>query len=742
MSQTKAIRKLIKKVNRIEKELNGRLIERHEEVHGTIVCLLAEQHGLFIGPPGTGKCYGKNTPILMFDGRVKSVQDIVVGERLMGDDSTSRKVLNTTVGTGLLYKIIPVKGESFVVNEDHILSLVKSGRQVRSHGKVVGYRDYDRIFNIPVKDFLSMPDQIRYKLYRKGVQFPSKSIAIDPYILGIWLGGGCKYNASITSFDKEVVDEIYRYADFLGLQITATKEKGRYAITTGYTGNPIHKFSFQKLLREYGLIMNKHIPDKYKYNSRPIRLELLAGLIDADGSKEEKSEILSYTCSNEKLMDDAIYLCRSLGFAVYKKSRNTRCNGKDFPSFRISISGDCSVIPIKIPRKKCKKRKQIKNPFFTGFKIEEVGLGDYYGFSLDGNHLHLLGDFTVSHNSLQTELICERITGIEYFERLLTKFSTPEELFGPVSLPKLKEGKHERILKNMMPVAHVARIDEIWKGNSSILNSLLSLINERVFYNGTKGVFASPLISIFGTSNEMPESDELSALYDRFSLRYMVDYVGEDSSFKRLLQLNGAGSSKITKLKFDELCVLHEYRMGEVNIGSDILDMVLQLRGQLKRDGITVSDRRWRTALDILKVEAMLQERNDVHQDDLEILAHMLWNQPSEKKQVMSAVMQISNPALMRAIEVKDVCADVYSKAMSAPDDEKDGYGIEANKKLGTGIKELEGLVTVHQSKRLGEIISQLRRWKSEVLHHCLGISPMEDEDDDEEIDDEAEVLV
>jgi len=343
--------------------------------------------------------------------------------------------------------------------------------------------------------------------------------------------------------------------------------------------------------------------------------------------------------------------------------------------------------------------------------------------------------------SMLTEEVCDRIKGISYFERLLTKHSTPEELFGPPSLKLLKMDRFERVLTGMMPSAHVARIDEIWKGNSSILNSLLSLINERVFYNGTAGVFSSPLISIFGTSNEMPEDDSLSALYDRFMLRYIVDYVGEDSSFKQVLTFNGTAPRKGRALiTLDDLVTLHEFRAGSVNIGDDIIDMIAQMRTELRREGIVVSDRRWRTSLDVIKSETLLCGRNDVRQDDLNIMADVLWNKPDERKTVAGVILQISNPSLKRALELKDAAADVYSQALLASEDEKDGYGIEANKKLKKFHEELEKLSKTNKSGKVGKVRDQIKRQQNEVLKHCLGLE-IDSLDDSDEVDDEVEFV-
>ena len=132
--------------------------------------------------------------------------------------------------------------------------------------------------------------------------------------------------------------------------------------------------------------------------------------------------------------------------------------------------------------------------------------------------------------------LCRRIEGANYFQWLLTKFSTPEEIFGAVSLKSLEQDDYRRVTDHKLPEAHIAFLDEIFKANSSILNALLTLINERLFHNGRERVIV-PLITMFGASNELPDEDELTALFDRFMLRFMVDYIGEEFRFEFLVLL-------------------------------------------------------------------------------------------------------------------------------------------------------------------------------------------------------------
>lgn len=149
-------------------------------------------------------------------------------------------------------------------------------------------------------------------------------------------------------------------------------------------------------LRELKLINNKHIPNSYKCNSKRVRLQLLAGLIDSDGYVNNKKNYIEITTKLPKLRDDILYLVRSLGYAGYSSVKNI--NDKNY--YRINISGNLKEIPTKIKRKNIiNNRTTHRNHLRTGFNIKYLGVDDYYGFELDGNHLYCLGDFTVTHNS-------------------------------------------------------------------------------------------------------------------------------------------------------------------------------------------------------------------------------------------------------------------------------------------------------------------------------------------------------
>ena len=308
--------------------------------------------GILSLPCGFGKCLGFNTPIMMYDGRIKMVQDVVVGDKLMGDDSRPRNVLSLARGKETMYKVIPTKGDSYIVNESHILSLKCCNKSRYPKGTKV---------DMSVLDYLALPKSYHGSSgpllgYRVPVEFPEKYVDLDPYALGYWLGDGKR-----------------------------TPNKFLY------------------MLQKHNLIKNKHIPILYKCNSRKNQLELLAGIIDSNGSyKDDGYDIIQ---KKENLLDDIIFIARSLGFAAYKKKCIKSCiyKGEKIEGiyYKTNIHGSrLEEIPVKCPHKKALPRKQIKDVLNTRIRLEKQDLDDYYGFEIDGNRRFLLGDFTVTHNTI------------------------------------------------------------------------------------------------------------------------------------------------------------------------------------------------------------------------------------------------------------------------------------------------------------------------------------------------------
>lgn len=253
----------------------------------TLQTLREHGGGVLQLPCGLGKCLAKGTPILMFDGTIKPVEEIRVGDQVMGDDSTPRHVLSLAQGQEQMYQIKPNKGEPWGCNQSHILSLKSPSNQ---------------IIDIALSDYLQLPEPKSLKLYKVPVIFPSKPIQVDPYWIGWWCGRN-------------------------GVEI----------------------------------------PHVYKCNSRTVQSKVLSGLIGGNSFPHSHHH-------SESFINDVVFLSHSLGLVVDR--RLDQCQ----------IIGDHLLI-------------NLSEDLMTDFMVESIGMGDYYGFMIDGNGRFLLGDFTVTHNT-------------------------------------------------------------------------------------------------------------------------------------------------------------------------------------------------------------------------------------------------------------------------------------------------------------------------------------------------------
>jgi len=255
---------------------------------------------------------------------------------------------------------------------------------------------------------------------------------------------------------------------------------------------------------------------------------------------------------------------------------------------------------------------------------------------LSGHHVLIIGPPGTAKSMLADEL-CRRLAGATYFQWLLTKFTTPEELFGAVSLAALERDEYRRVTALKLPEAHIAFLDEVFKANSSILNAVLTLMNERHFHNGRQ-VETVPLITLFGASNELPEDDELQALYDRFLVRFVVSYIEEDFRFLKMLQARPPAAR--TTLPLEALRVA-QAEARAVTIPDAIFRSLAELRRELAKSQLVSSDRRYRQALDLLRAHAYLDGRARVVDEDLFLLEHVLWRDPTERAEVRNTVHRL-----------------------------------------------------------------------------------------------------
>lgn len=237
-----------------------------------------------------------------------------------------------------------------------------------------------------------------------------------------------------------------------------------------------------------------------------------------------------------------------------------------------------------------------------------------------------------------------------YFQWLLTKYTTPEEVFGPPSLLHLKEtGRYVRNVEGKMPVARFAFLDEYRRANSSILNSLLTIMNERLFFNDGTHVEV-PLDVVFAGTNNFEPDDDLHAIDDRFHLRYEVHELAENGNVQAMLmsRLDEHPEKVLTYAEIQQA----QAEAAEIPVGADIIETIIGLRDTLKGQGVEPSDRRFAEALPIIRAEAWLNGHEKVETTDLRVLRHVMWSRLQDQKPVEKAVLELVNPLDREAHEL------------------------------------------------------------------------------------------
>lgn len=442
------------------------------------------------GAAGVGKCFKKNTPILMYDGNIKMVQDVNVGDNLMGDDSTPRKVLSLGSGRDTMYKIKNDDGETYTVNSEHILCLKYCNKNtIKNDNKynryVVTWFDnvdvkikykyfyYDsktsvkssqllcleaaktfirsikqnvsNICEISVKRYLKLPKNIKRSLkgYYAPVEFSEKNVKIHPYIIGFLLGKS---------------NENHRNSKFL-----------------------------YDLFDKYSIKKTKGIPYNYLCNSRKARLLLLAGLLDTSETSGSETNCFKLSNYNKQMINDIVYLCRSLGLLCSRKIQNY--GSKIYKGVKIEhnicdihISGDViSQIPfLKSHNINCKNNS--KTELVSSIRVKRLKEDDYYGFMIDNNERFLLGNFIVTHNTKIIRSLADALD-LPFYQINFGGLNDASVLTGhSETYVGSKPGKIVEILTNCKynnPIIYLDEIDKISESKAvEIFGILTHLLDE------------------------------------------------------------------------------------------------------------------------------------------------------------------------------------------------------------------------------------------------------------------------
>ncbi|MDY7079263.1 MAG: AAA family ATPase [Chloroflexota bacterium] len=342
-------------------------------------------------------------------------------------------------------------------------------------------------------------------------------------------------------------------------------------------------------------------------------------------------------------------------------------------------------------------------------------------------HVVLIGPPGTAKSSLVRDLAAG-LGGLRFFSWLLTEFSVPEELFGPLDISALEQGQYRRLTAGKLPNAELAFIDEVFKAGPAILNTLLSVMQERLFYNDGQPT-PVPLVSLIGASNETPTGEqELEALWDRFTVRLQVGYIQEPGNFVRML--TGSTGNAVQVLSRADLEAAQE-AAARVPVPGAVLDMTVQLRQVLSDHGIVVSDRRYKESLDLLRAVAFLDGRDEVIEDDLLILQHVLWHNPSQAAEVARLVFAVAEPLLVGIAEVEDEALAAVTEARQVlsggtPGAQETQQLLEAVGSLRETLKKLEALEEQIAGRpkaaaALERTHDRVKGWQAEVLK-ALGV--------------------
>ena len=540
---------------------------------------LTYKRGIILwGPPG---CHSKGTKILMYNGSIKNVEDVVVDDELMGPDSKLRKVNFLCRGIDKMYRITPTIGDSFVVNAHHVMYLERSR---------IGDKHLPETIEVMVKDYLGWTDNKKnsYKLTRKPVVYSDthNELPLDPYFLGLWLGDGNTNWTCVTTADKIIVDYLDKYAKIFNLHLRGNKQSKNKSTTYYFVGDKFRDNKLLCLMREMNLIGNKHIPQIYLNASIEDRLSLLAGLIDTDGHYSNSCfenngwkgsyEIIQ---KNENLAKQIVFLARSLGFRATCKQVKKGIKNIGFVGFyfRIYIGGDLHNVPVKLEDKKCNKslaNNKKKNVLRCGIKdVSLIGDDNFYGFNLSDDHLYLTEDFIVHENSGKTctvNLIMKDV--VVDRNGIVIKFTNPGLFI---------EGM--RILREIQPTTPVVVLMED-------IDSIIEHYEESPVLNILDGVESVQRVVFLATTN-YPEclGPRIINRPSRFDKRFHIGYPNPESRMLYFKHLCGGKDLKIDLARWvkdtDKFSIAHlkELFVAVIIIGDDY-DEALENLKLMKED--------------------------------------------------------------------------------------------------------------------------------------------------------------
>jgi MoxR-like ATPase len=352
---------------------------------------------------------------------------------------------------------------------------------------------------------------------------------------------------------------------------------------------------------------------------------------------------------------------------------------------------------------------------------------------LAGQHSLLLGPPGTAKSALARELT-GRIDGARYWEILLSKFTDPKRMFGPVDVAALVQGRYTQVFDGRATQCDIAMIDEIFKCSAGALNETLAFLNERLYHPENGGPpISCPLIAAITASNELPAGEELSAIYDRLLVRLEVGYLADPSNFAALVRsaVTPPVPPARTTVPMEALRHAVTAAVPAIGVPDGIVDAICQLRAALRRAELTASDRRWKQAVRLLQASAFLDGRAEVSENDLAVLTAVLWDSTAERPTVEREVLQLVNPDAGEALDLLDAIAELDAQLDAKAGQSRESLSEwaikEANGKLAKAGKRLEqmradALAAGRSTATLDDVIARRRAVHARVMVEALGV--------------------
>jgi len=564
------------------------------------------------------ECFDPNTPILLWNGSIKLAKDIIVGDKLIEDNGNSTEVRTTCSGHTLMYEVQQLSENcvNYTVTSNHILTLkIKKHKKIRTHrGKYelmwfdkvnlcYRYKDFykieqaeefknnieDDILDITIEKYLKLSDNIKKNLYGfkcDRINWPKKDVKLDPYILGMWLGDGMKTGYAFASADEELIE----YWKKWGENNDATITHGvRYAYgissTINNSGKRTEKAPLKKLLEEYNLIHNKHIPIDYIVNDRDTRLKLLAGLIDTDGSVRDNGHEIRICQGprNFRIIEDTLKLARSLGFSCHVNDGNsswTHNGEKKYGHYKeLRITGEFLYeIPTILPRKKLipfnneKSRSRCSAFLQTPIIVVKKDIAPFVGWQLYGNGRFLLDDFTVVHNTPEGQssgivtnfanlaTVSKRVSTIRV-RNILNKNKNIIHI-KDFDLEKRKSGGYIKVFLNGIILGFVEESEHIlndikkYKINKLLDNSISASydsIDEEIRIYADEGRLMRPLFNVDKINSKLVLKKTDEPDWDALVNKDVITYIDSNESENSVIAMYPSDLEKEHKYDYCEI---------------------------------------------------------------------------------------------------------------------------------------------------------------------------------------------